>query len=115
MPILQYETRVSSDGNIALPPIPEYRDRKVIVRVHEEKDEIWGAILECSEGNDKTPEQDFFDFCEELDQTPEEWQAAVDDFMTSWKGCLKGVPHMTAKEIRAERLEKKYGQRGGEE
>ena len=44
-----------------------------------------------------------------MDQTPEEWQAAVDDFVTSWKGCLKGVPHMTAKEIRAERLEKKYG------
>ena len=49
------------------------------------------------------------------EQTPEEWQAAVDDFMTSWKGCLKGVPHMTAKEIRAERLERKYGQHGRNE
>jgi lipase chaperone LimK len=47
-----------------------------------------------------------------MEQTPEEWQAAVDDFMTAWKGCLKGVPHMTAKEIRAERLERKYGQHG---
>jgi len=45
-------------------------------------------------------------------QTSEEWQVAVNDFLTSWKGCLKDVPHMTAKEIRAERLEKKYGQHG---
>ena len=94
--------------------------------------------------NGKTALEDFLDFCKELnlpsltdeeveqlraerlqrkatmqmeimDQTPEEWQAAVDDFTTSWKGCLKGTPHMTAKEIRAERLEKKYGQRGGTE
>ena len=65
MPILQYETRVSSDGYIALPPIPEYHDRKVVVRVHEEKEYISKA-LERSEGNDKSPEQDFLDFCEEL-------------------------------------------------
>jgi hypothetical protein len=50
-----------------------------------------------------------------MDCTPEEWDAAFDDFMTSWEGCLKGVPHMTAKEIRTERLEMKYGQRGGTE
>ena len=33
MPILQYETRVSPDGAITLPPIPEYRDRNVVVTV----------------------------------------------------------------------------------
>ena len=49
------------------------------------------------------------------EQTPEERQAAYEDFMTSWKGCLKGAPHMTAKEIRAERLERKYGDLRGKE
>jgi hypothetical protein len=43
------------------------------------------------------------------EKNPKEREAAFDEFMVSWKGCLKGVPHMTAKEIRAERLEKKYG------
>jgi len=33
MPILQYETRVSPDGAIMLPPIPEYRNRSVVVTV----------------------------------------------------------------------------------
>jgi hypothetical protein len=44
-----------------------------------------------------------------MDRTPEERRVAVEEFMKAWKGCLKGVPHTTAKEIRAERLEKKYG------
>jgi hypothetical protein len=38
MTILQYETRVSSDGFITLPPIPEYQGRRVVVRVEEEFD-----------------------------------------------------------------------------
>jgi hypothetical protein len=64
MPILQYETRVSPEGYITLPPIPEYHDRKVVVRVHEE---IERKIAELSDISGKTPEQDFLDFCEELD------------------------------------------------
>ena len=31
MSILQYETQVPPDGYITLLPIPEYRDRKVVV------------------------------------------------------------------------------------
>jgi hypothetical protein len=64
MPILQYETRISPEGYITLPPIPEYHDRKVVVRVHEE---IERKITELSEMTGKIPEQDFLDFCEELD------------------------------------------------
>ena len=66
MPILQYETRVSPDGHITLPPIPEYSDRKVVVCILDEREKYGGTFLERSEGNDKTPEQDFLDFCEEL-------------------------------------------------
>jgi hypothetical protein len=62
MPILQYETRVSPEGYIALPLMPEYRDRKVVVCVDEE---IWQSPVRI-ESTDKTPEQDFIDFCEEL-------------------------------------------------
>ena len=141
MPILQYETRVSPEGYITLPPIPEYQGRKVVVQLDTVKDENqplddgWQVDPARILPNGKTAVDDFLDFCKELnlppltdekcdqlreeritgeqariaDQSPEEWQAAIDDFMTSWKGCLKGVPHMTAKEIRAERLEKKYG------
>ena len=36
MPILQYETRISPEGYITLPPLPEYRSRKVIVSVEED-------------------------------------------------------------------------------
>ena len=59
MSILQYKTQVPSDGYIALPP--EYRNRKVVVYVDERKEEM--PYLEVA---DKTPEQDFLDFCEEL-------------------------------------------------
>jgi hypothetical protein len=120
MPILHYETRISPDGHIVLPPIPEYRDRKVIVRVHEENDEISETVLE--RGDDTVDQQQrerqqriAAERARIMDRTPEERDAAFEDFMTSWKGCLKGVPHMTAKEIRAERLEKKYGQRAKKE
>jgi len=44
------------------------------------------------------------------EQTLEERKAAGKRFIESWRGALKGAPDMTAKEIRAERLEKKYGQ-----
>ena len=42
-------------------------------------------------------------------KTPEERQAAIKKFMETFGGCMEGMPHMTLKEIRAERLEKKYG------
>ncbi len=36
----------------------------------------------------------------------QDWQAVFDDFMSSWQGCAKGVPHTLVEEFRAERLEK---------
>ena len=36
MPILQYETRISPEGYITLPPLPEYCSRKVIVSVDDD-------------------------------------------------------------------------------
>ena len=103
MPILQYETRVSSDGTIAIPPIPEYRDRKVVVSVDAER------TPSALTNEEKRQQRIAAEKARIMDRTPEEREAAFNDFMTAWKGCLKGVPHMTAKEIRAERLEKKYG------
>lgn len=66
MPILQYETRISPDGYITLPAIPEYHGRKVVVRIDERRDEVNRMISDDSEISEKTPEQDFLDFCEEL-------------------------------------------------
>ena len=64
MTMLQYETQVPLGGYITLPP--EYHERRVVVRILEEKKELGGSVLERLEGTDKTPEQDFLDFCEEL-------------------------------------------------
>ena len=67
MPILQYKTQVSPEGYITLPPMPEYRDRKVVVRIEEERNEVpYHLDPDHSDTADKTPEQDFLDFCEEL-------------------------------------------------
>ena len=38
MPILQYETRVSPEGFVTLPAIPEYHGRKVVVRIEDDDD-----------------------------------------------------------------------------
>ena len=43
------------------------------------------------------------------EQTEEERKVAAKKFIESWDGLLKDAPNMTAKEIRAERLERKYG------
>ena len=94
MPILQYETRISPEGYITLPPMPEYRSRKVVVYVDEERDESEGKFSARSKIAERTPEERKADF---------------EDFMESWAGCLKGMPHMTKEEIRAERRERKYG------
>ena len=114
MSILQYKTQVSPDGYITLPPMPEYRDRKVVVRI----EELAMPSLsddEVEQFKSERLKRKAAEHARIMEQAPEEWQAACEDFMTSWKGCLKGVPHMTTKEIRAERLEKKYGQHGGQE
>jgi hypothetical protein len=46
----------------------------------------------------------------ELTETMEARKAAGQKFFDTWNGLLEGMPDMTAKEIRAERLERKYGQ-----
>jgi len=129
--ILQYETQVSPEGYITLPPMPEYRDRRVAVYVDERKDEM--PHLEIA---DKTPEQNFLDFSEELampalsddnvdrmkderhtigqdreplSETEEQRRAAGQKFFDTWNGLLEGMPDMTMKEIRAERLERRHG------
>ena len=52
MPILQYETQVSPEGYITLPPIPEYQSRKVVVSVAEHDpfdDDDWEPDLEAAQ------------------------------------------------------------------
>jgi len=93
MTILTYPVHVSASGEVT--PIPDWTGGETEAKIY---------IEQSKTARHRTPEE----------RTPEERQAAFDDFMTSWRGCMKGVPHMTAKEIRAERLEKKYGQHGGE-
>jgi hypothetical protein len=66
MTILQYETQILSDGSIALPLLPEYRNRKVVVSVDEGIDVLDRTASLHSDVTNKTPEQDFLDFCEEL-------------------------------------------------
>jgi len=100
MPILQYETRVSPEGFISHPLPSEFHDCKVVVRLEEKKDE-----------DQLREERIAAELTRINDRTPEEREAAFDKFMAAWRGCLKGVPHMTAKEILAERLEKKYGEK----
>jgi len=46
----------------------------------------------------------------EQPETEKQRKAAGQKFFDTWNGLLEGMPDMTAKEIRAERLEKKYGQ-----
>ena len=98
MSTLQFETQVSSEGYIVLPP--EFYGRKVVVSVDEAIDQQQRGECRQRMAAERT---------RIMDRTPEERRTAVEEFMKAWKGCLKGVPHMTAKEIHAERLEKKYG------
>jgi len=107
-------------------------DKRTDVNDDQSFDDDWQPAPTRILPNGKTPVEDFLDFCKErnlpsltdeeerrrriaaekariMNRTPEERRAAAERFMKAWEGCLEGVPHMTAKEIRAERLEKKYG------
>ena len=72
MPILQYETQIAKDGSITLPLMPEYRDRKVVVYVGEKHGHVnddYPMRRDVPDPVDivnKSPEQDFLDFCDEL-------------------------------------------------
>jgi len=96
MSISQYETQVSPDGYIALPP--EYQNRKVVVYVDEKKvDERKDESRTI--GSEREP----------LSDTEEQRRAAGQKFFDTWNGLLEGMPDMTMKEIRAERLERRHG------
>jgi len=84
MPILQYETRVSPDGTIVIPPIPEYRDRKVVVSVDEERDP-WSG---------KTPIR------KKRKANAEE----VQKFMDTCYGCLEGLSDEELERMKMERI-----------
>lgn len=69
MPILHYETKISGDGSITLPLLPEYRGRNVVVVVEEE---CGAASREDRQNqvdparimpNGKTAVEDFLQFC----------------------------------------------------
>ena len=83
MTILTYPVHVSASGEIT--PIPGWTGGETDAKIYVEQPETVKH------------------------RTTEERQAAIGEFMEAWRGCMKGVPHMTAKEIRAERLERKYG------
>jgi len=95
--------QVPESGVITLPP--KYRGRKVVVSAEEEH----GRTDQLKSERQPRIEAEKARI---MDRTPEERRAAAEKFLKAWKGCLKGVPHMTTKEIRAKRLEKKYGQQG---
>ena len=84
MPILQYETRISPEGYITLPPLPEYRSRKVIVSVDEEHKEL----------SEQTPMK------KKRKATPEEAQ----QFMETCYGCLEGLSDEEFEQIKMERI-----------
>ena len=98
MSTLQYETQVSSEGFVTPLP-PAFYGRKVVILANEE----------INQPQDERQRRIAAEKARIMNRSPEERRAAAEKFMKTWKGCLKGVPHMTAKEIRAERLETKYG------
>jgi hypothetical protein len=85
MTTLQYNILTGANGSIVIPatPFPFGKEVEVVLRMPKEK---------------KHSEQ------------TEERKAAGKKFFDTWDGLLEGMPDMTAKEIRAERLEGKYGQ-----
>ena len=138
MTTLHYNIQTGANGSILIPTTPFATGEEIeVVLVGKYKapqplDDDWQPDPARILPNGKTPVEDFLDFCKELNlpsltdeekrrqriaaekarimsRTPEERRVAAEKFMKMWEGCLEGVPHMTAKEIRAERLEKKYG------
>ena len=85
MTTFHFQTQVPSDGMITIPEIP--------------------ALPEKFHGANVTVKVDV-----SIERTMEERAAAAKKFAEKWKGALKGARDMTMKEIRAERLESKYGQ-----
>ena len=138
MTTFHFQTHVSDSGVITLPLLPEtFYGENVTVKVDVNNQPLENDGQSDSAEflpNGKMAVEDCLAFCQELNlppltdeeaealkyerrmkaeertkQTPEKRQAAVEKFMKAWRGCLKGEPPMTVAEIRAGRLEKKYG------
>jgi len=66
MPILQFETRISPEGYITLPALPEYRDREVVVYVGENRNDVLSEKMQPDPArilpNGKTAIDDFLDY-----------------------------------------------------
>jgi len=93
MTTLHFQTHVSDSGVITLPPdARNLYGKNVVVNV---------------DVDDKKKSRTR---SESVKRTPEERRIAIEKFMETWAGCLEGMPPMTAKEIRAERIKKKYGE-----
>ena len=84
MTTFHFQTQVPSDGMITIPEIP--------------------ALPEKFHGANVTVKVDVY-----VEPTREERAAAAKRFVEKWGGALEGARDMTMKEIRAERLESKYG------
>ena len=84
MRILQYETQISPEGHITLPPLPEYHSRRVIVLVDEEH----------NESNEQIPVK------RKRKATPEEAQR----FMDICCGCLAGLSDEEFEQVKMERI-----------
>ena len=83
---LHFQTHVSDSGVITLPPLPDsFRGEDIAVKINV--------------GREREP----------LSETEEQRRAAGQKFFDTWNGLLEGMPDMTMKEIRAERLERRHG------
>ena len=86
MTTLQYNIQTGANGSIVIPttPFPLGKEVEVLLRMPKEE--------------------------KQSEQSEEQRKVAGKQFFETWDGLLEGMPDMTAKEIRAERLERKYGQ-----
>jgi hypothetical protein len=83
--MIQYNVQAGANGSILIPTTPFAigEEVEVVLRVSKEEND---------------------------DQTKQRQKAAGQRFFDTWNGLLEGMPDMTMKEVRAERLERKYGQ-----
>jgi hypothetical protein len=128
MQTLRLTARISPTGEITVPPIPDWQgdaaETEIVVllpETEERKAKRAAAIKQffSLKGCLKDfPDKEFINAkqirtmrLEERygDKTPEQKKAAAQKFFDTWNGALEGMPDMTMKEIRMERLEKKYG------
>ncbi len=123
MTTLEYKTHISADGAVA--PIPGWTggeaEAVIVVRPPESEDrakaveeflQLMGCLKDMPGKILVSKKQIRSSRLEERygEQTEEQRKEAGRKFFETWDGLLEGMPDRTMKEIRAERLEKKYGQ-----